>query len=211
MDKSELWHLKKKKSGKEYPNIPFDALKTWIFEARVETYDYLRTSSMKKWVKASSIKELAPFFAPASLGSDVISSQDVGFSFLGDNDEEELSIELTPMIDVTFLLLIFFMVTATFAIHEVKNIQVPKASHTEKAKKEKLSIAIGTDRKILLRKKEIRLEDLKAGVQAAVSETQQQDIIVAADKDLDYGFIMSVLDEINGAGVKNVKLQVQKK
>lgn len=208
-DPELLWKLKKKDTGKVYGKISFAKLKAWILEARIEPFDYVTNPQLKQWVEAVSIQELAPFFTPDSMGSEVISTQDIGFAWKT-KDDEELTLELTPMIDVTFLLLIFFMVTATFAIHEVKNVTVPKGKHTEQYKQEKLSIAVDKNRRIYLGKEEVSLDLLKERVKEAVARTNQQDVVLAADRRLNYGFIMKVLDEINGAGLKSVKLKVEK-
>jgi biopolymer transport protein ExbD len=212
MGKEEaLWTVKKKDSNKLYSNIPFLTLKAWILEARVSPHDLVTNPDIAKWIEAGKISEFAPFFAPDSFGTDVVSSQDMGLPWQTEA-EEDVDFDITPMIDVTFLLLTFFLATATFAIHEIKNISIPKAFHTQQYKQiEKVSISIAKDRKIYIGRDEVSMENLKMRLKEIVSKTLQQDIVLSADDKIDYGFIIDVLDEINDAGIKDVKLKIEKK
>lgn len=205
-----LWTLKKKDSGKVYPHLPFSRLKAWILEARVDPQDSLINPDLKTWVEAGSIPELARFFAPETMGSDVLSSDEIVLPWRSET-EEEVEFDITPMIDTTFLLLTFFIATATFAIHQVKNITVPKAYHAQEYKQEKIAITVDKERRIYLGREEVGLDRLKQRVGEEVNKTRQQDIVVSADHTLEYGFIISVLDEINDAGLENIKLKVEKK
>ena|ERR1712170_212983 len=115
------------------------------------------------------------------------------------------------MIDVTFLLLIFFMVTATFAVHEIANIKVPKAKNTKKSPDKKTTVSVDKDRNIFIGKQKVSLEELKQLLKQKAAQNIQQDVILAADHSIDWGFIISVLDEIKGSGIEDVKLKLEKK
>lgn len=206
---SEHWSLRKHDSKKVYKNLPFSTIKVWILEARIEPQDYVTNAQLQKWVKVSSLKSLQSYFS--SNTSDVISSRDVRFAWSNSDEEEGVDIDLTPMIDVTFLLLIFFMVTATFAVHEVMGIKVPKAKHTQGYKEKKLVVSVNAKRQIFIGKREISITDLKSALAQKVSETRQQDVLFAADASIDWGFIGTILDEIKGSGVEDVKLKFEKK
>ena len=206
-----LWSLKKKESGKSYTKIPFGTLKAWILEARIDPQDFVTNAALREWVPADSIAELASFFAPDAMGSDVVSGQEMSFPWQQRQAGDDVDLDLTPMIDVTFLLLTFFLANATFAMHQVKNVDVPKAAYTQEYKQDKLAVSVDKDRKIYVGRKESSLQNLKKTVMAEVAKTQQQDIVISADHSLDYGYIIAVLDEINGAGIKSVKLKLEKK
>ena len=208
-EKNVLWKLKKKDTGKIYEKISFSILKSWVLEARILPEDFVMNSLLSDWVKANEIKELNSLFLPEGSGSDLIAVKGMEFPWKS-QEIEPAELDFTPLIDMTFLLLIFFISTATFTMHEIKNIQVPKASVTQKFKEEKLAVTIDKNRRICLGKKEISLSSLKKALMEEVTKTREQDIILAADHSLDYGFIVNVLDEINGAGIKNVKLKIEK-
>ncbi|WP_372371316.1 ExbD/TolR family protein [Candidatus Uabimicrobium sp. HlEnr_7] len=204
------WNLKKRDSQKIYKDLPLATIKTWILEARIEADDYVSSAELKKWVKASSLSIFESYFAPSSTGSDVISSRDLSFGWSTD-DDEDTHVDLTPMIDVTFLLLIFFMVTATFAVHEIANIKVPDAKNTKKYQEKKMTVSIDRKRQIFVGKQQVSLSELKTVLQQKVSQSVQQDVLLAADRSVDWGLIMSVLDEIKGSGIEDVKLKLEKK
>jgi len=208
---TSLWNLKKSDSGKIYKGLPLATLKTWILEVRIDADDYVTNATLKKWVRVSKIEELTPFFAPESLGTDVISSEDLNLGWHRQGENQELEIDMTPMIDVTFLLLIFFMVTATFAIHEVKSIKNPQAKHLQKYKQEKLSVSVYKDKSIYIGKEQVSLKNFEKRLKARVAKTQQQDIVLSADKSLDYGFVVEIMDQITGAGIKDIKLKLERK
>lgn len=204
------WNLKKRDSGKVYKDLTLETLKTWILEARVEADDYVTNSQLKKWVKASSLNIFESYFAPSSTGSDVVSSRDLSFGWSTDEDDDN-NVDLTPMIDVTFLLLIFFMVTATFAVHEIANIKVPKAKNTQKDQQKALTVSINNKRQIFIGKQQVLLEELNPILKRQAKQNIQQDVLLAADQSIDWGFIISVLDEIKGSGIEDVKLKLEKK
>ncbi|NUM36978.1 MAG: biopolymer transporter ExbD [Candidatus Brocadiae bacterium] len=208
-EKNTLWKLKKKDTGKIYEKIPFSSLKAWVLEARVFPEDFVMNPLSNNWVKAEEIQELNELFFPEGRGGDLLTVKGMAFPWKS-QEIEPAEIDFTPMIDMTFLLLIFFISTATFTMHEIKNIQVPKAAVTQKFKEEKLAVTIDKNKRICLGKNEIQLSSLKKALMDEVNKTREQDIILAADHSLDYGFIVSVLDEINGAGIKNVKLKIEK-
>ncbi len=223
--KNILWKLKKKDSSKIYPNISFTILKTWIVEGRVQKDDLLCNSEQSEWKSAGKFSELQTFLGsieeddeslvlPEKVrkSADTVSEKDLGFGWKTP-PIQEIELDMTSMMDCVFLLLIFFVVSATFAIYEVKNIQVPKASVTMPTKQEKitLTVSVDKDRQIYLGKSLVKLSDLKEKLIAEVNRTNQQDVILSADHILDYGFVVAVLDEVNAAGVKNVKLRLEKK
>ncbi len=208
-DKNQLWKLKKKDTGKVYEKIPFSILKSWVLEARVLPEDLVCSDLMENWLKASEIEELKLLFFPEGSGSDLLAIKGMEFPWKS-QEIEPAELDFTPLIDMTFLLLIFFISTATFTMHEIKNIQVPKAAVTQKFEERKLAVTIDKNRRICLGRTEVALSNLKKTLMDEVSKTREQDLILAADHSLDYGFIISVLDEINGAGIKNVKLKIEK-
>ncbi|MEZ6044769.1 MAG: biopolymer transporter ExbD [Planctomycetaceae bacterium] len=131
--------------------------------------------------------------------------------------KEEADLDITPMIDVTFLLLIFFMVTST--MQESSNIHPPGARHGEGTNKEDsviISIAAPStpteDPEIKLGDKPnspiIALGQVEAEVRAGVAALglQEPNVIVKADRDVPHGFVQQVLREINR--LENVRFHI---
>lgn len=208
------WTIRKADSGKEYGNLTLDTLKIYVIEGRIEPNDLVKNDRMANWVPATDIEDLKIMLGSivprSSSSATTISSADFQF-FWNTQEDDEIELDMTPMIDCIFLLLIFFLVTANFAVHEIKNIQVPKAGYTALFKQERLTVSIDKDRKIYLGKIPIELSSLREQLKQKVSEVREQDLVLVADKSIDYGFIIAVLDQINGAGLNNVKLKLEKK
>ena len=125
---------------------------------------------------------------------------------------EPLNMELTPLIDVVFLLIIFFMVSSVFKKDELSLLlALPKASSGEAAKAQE---------KTLL-KLELSSEDLAiAGEKVAFEELperlkmvndKEQPVEMRVDKDVRYERVVQVLDSLKAAGLQNINLITENK
>ncbi|MHC4103309.1 MAG: ExbD/TolR family protein [Planctomycetota bacterium] len=122
--------------------------------------------------------------------------------------EEDFRPELTPLVDVVFQLVIFFMVSSVFMTYARQmNIEPPKS--TGKPASEQVSrntIEITQAEKIFLNGKELTLDAL-AGQLQAVSDTRA--VVIRADKRLPYGLVMQVMEICEGAGITDIRTAVQ--
>ena len=118
-------------------------------------------------------------------------------------------INVTPFVDVMLVLLVIFMVTAPLMTAGV-NVDLPKSSSEPiNVKDEPLTVSITKKGKIFLQESEINLKALPAKL-ASVTKIKKKNatrIIVKADKNINYGKVMEVIDKINSAGFKKVALQ----
>ena len=122
---------------------------------------------------------------------------------------EHLSPDLTPLIDVVFLILIFFMVSSTFKKEELALLlTLPDAkSATQEINKEELNIELSKD-EVALKGKKITFEGLD-GVLERVKD-KQKPINVRIDKDVTYERVVKLLDLLNKHGLNNLALENQK-
>ncbi|MGO2117669.1 MAG: ExbD/TolR family protein [Fusobacterium sp.] len=115
---------------------------------------------------------------------------------------ELLAIDLTPLIDVVFLLLIFFMVTTTFDKYGQIDIEVPTANMDIKDKKVPVEIVIDKNEKYYIiknsGKRQIDINNLQEALQGADS------VSVTGDKNLKYQVIIDVITKIKKQGIKNI-------
>ncbi|MAT14447.1 MAG: hypothetical protein CMJ46_04170 [Planctomyces sp.] len=123
---------------------------------------------------------------------------------------EEADLDITPMIDVTFLLLIFFMVTST--MQETSSIKPPGARHGEGTNKEDSVILSIEAPESLSEEPVIRLGDkptseiinlgqVENRVKTAMEGLLDHHVIIKADRDVPHGFVQQILQEI--AGIDN--------
>jgi biopolymer transport protein ExbD len=118
---------------------------------------------------------------------------------------EEVSINLTPLIDVVFLLLIFFMVTTTFKQSTELTIDLPTASASDAVSigNDKLEVVITSDGQYVINGLALvngRTETLKLGLQEASSGNNQIPLIITADANSSYEMVMRLYDAASQLG-----------
>lgn len=116
-----------------------------------------------------------------------------------------VQINITPLIDVLFLLLIFFMVTSTFAKNPGLEITLPKITKgVNFMRKEMFEIAVTKEKKVFVNSEEVNVENLSAIVKKVKEEKPEVQIFLKADTDVAYGFIVQVMNQLRLGGIKNV-------
>ena len=124
--------------------------------------------------------------------------------------EENYSLELTPLIDVVFLLLIFFMVSTAFVDFPRRmDITLPtsKAASDDDVVKN-LEIEMTRDKKIFIRGHRTSLKQLEASL-AALKKPQEVKTIIRADKDILYGDVVKVMGILQAAHVTDISVAVK--
>lgn len=202
MAKGDGWQLEKPELGQVYKDLPLATVKQWILEARIDASDSVKGPGTDGWVEARMVPELARFFSPQSVGTDVISSADIGNPF-GRREEEDLGVDLTPFIDITFLLLIFFVVTAQFQ-HQSMRVKPPEAKNTASRRQEKLVVVITKEGRIYLGKEEVSIDNLAKALKTEMQRTYQQNVVIRGDRASNLGLFVKVLDKCKEARAKSV-------
>ena len=129
-------------------------------------------------------------------------------------------IELTPLIDVVFLLLIFFMVATTF--DDVKGgikIELPQSTIREIAEVKEIQIIVDKDKNMILNFKEkkkteqisVNKDSLKARLAEKLAESKEKNVIISADKKLDYGYIVEIMSISKEAGANSLDIDTADK
>jgi len=113
-------------------------------------------------------------------------------------------INVTPLVDVMLVLLIIFMVTAPMMIHGVKvNLPVTE-SKSIKSKEDPLIVSITKKRLIFIENYNVTLDTLKGKLKKIVDNRAGKEILLQADKDVPYGFVMKVMSQVKEAGISKV-------
>jgi biopolymer transport protein ExbD len=119
-------------------------------------------------------------------------------------------INVTPMVDITLVLLIIFMVTATFVSDSGIKIRLPKAASSEASGAASLKVTMGAKGELILMKDPVNEKTLKAALERAVRANPGIRVVVAADRGIPYGRVVGVLDIIKKAGVTRVGLATER-
>ncbi|MBW1672716.1 MAG: protein TolR [Deltaproteobacteria bacterium] len=113
-------------------------------------------------------------------------------------------INVTPLVDVMLVLLIIFMVTTPMMIHGVKvNLPITE-SKSIKSKEDPLILSITKKRLIFIENYNVKFSALKGKLKKIVANRAGQEILLQADKDVPYGFVMKVMSQVKEAGISKV-------
>lgn len=122
------------------------------------------------------------------------------------NKRAAADVNMAPLIDMVFLLLIFFMVTTSFTKETGIDVNRPTASTAESKAKATLLIAIDPSNRIFMDHREIDVRAVRANVERAMAENPEGSVMVVADKVSSTGTAIMVMDGCRMAGAKNVSL-----
>ena len=120
--------------------------------------------------------------------------------------DEDTDLDMTPMMDIVFIMLIFFIVTTSFTKEAGIEINRPGAQTAEKQQQGNILVAISADNEVWIDKREIDVRAVRANIERLHAENLEGAVIVQADKNSKNGVLVQVIDQIRLAGVNNVSL-----
>ena len=113
---------------------------------------------------------------------------------------------MTPMLDIVFIMLIFFIVTTSFVKETGVTVNKPEATQAVAMPRGNILIAVTAAGKIWVAKHEVQLADVREFVQRAKSENPEGSVVVIADKDAATGLVIQVMDQARLGGADNVAI-----
>jgi biopolymer transport protein ExbD len=113
-------------------------------------------------------------------------------------------ISLTSMVDMLFLILLFFLVTSTFMEQPNIKLELPSTKYAATSKLEERELIISRDGQFLFQKKPVERKDLLAVLKSAFTKQDDKTLVLRADKNVPYGEIVYVMDSAKGAGLKRI-------
>jgi len=117
-----------------------------------------------------------------------------------------IEINMGPLIDLVFLLLIFFIVTTTFVKETGLEVHRPSAKTAEKKEKSTILIGVSKDGTIYMENRVIDIRAVRAHVEKLLAENPEAGVILVADKKSETGTIVNVIDQCRLAGAKGVSV-----
>lgn len=117
-----------------------------------------------------------------------------------------VEINMSPLIDMVFLLLIFFVVTTSFVKETGIDVQRPTAATAEIKERGNVLIGVTEDGRVFLDRKQIDVRSVRAHMARVLSENPESSVVIVADKKSDTGVVIQVMDQCRLAGVENVSL-----
>ncbi len=120
--------------------------------------------------------------------------------------QDEAQIDMTPMLDIVFIMLIFFIVTASFVKESGITVNKPLAETSVKRPKANIFIGIDNRGDIYMLKNKVDKDAVKAGLEDMLLENPESTVVVQADVKAEAGILLNVLDAAKAAGVKNISV-----
>lgn len=118
-------------------------------------------------------------------------------------------LDIAPLIDVVFLLLLFFMLTANFIMQPGIKISLPQAK-TSQPQKERIIVSISEDNQIYLNEKQVDIAFLEMVLKAKLETVSKKVVVIKADKKIDLGLAVKVMDISKGAGAEALSISTEK-
>ena len=123
--------------------------------------------------------------------------------------QKDMGIEMGPLMDIVFILLIFFVVTSSFTRETGVDVTKPQAQSASQLEKENLLIAITREGTIHMNERQVDLASLQDILKQSLAKAPDREAVVIADKGSETGVLVQVIDMCNLAGVKKVSIAAQ--
>ncbi|MEZ5066185.1 MAG: biopolymer transporter ExbD [bacterium] len=121
-------------------------------------------------------------------------------------DEEEQEINITPMLDVVFIMLIFFIVTASFVKESGIDVNKPEAATSQPKEKANILVAIDSNGNIWIDRRKVDPRAVRANIERLHAENPQGTVVIQADQDAKTKVLVEVMDAARLAGVYDVAI-----
>ncbi|MBP7653523.1 biopolymer transporter ExbD [Candidatus Dependentiae bacterium] len=120
-------------------------------------------------------------------------------------------INIAPLIDMIFILLLFFVVNAAFFNESGLDINKPSAQNSSQLEKNSIVIYVTQDERIIISNRQIELLSLSGSVKNELNEKNGcESVIIIPDKSVQSGLLIRIMDECKTAGIKNISVATEK-
>ncbi|MCG8534995.1 MAG: biopolymer transporter ExbD [Pseudomonadales bacterium] len=123
--------------------------------------------------------------------------------------QEESPVDLTPMLDVVFIMLIFFIVTASFVKETGIEVNRPQAKTAETKDNASILVAINDNNEIWIDRRRIDIRSVRANIERLHAENPQSAVVVQADNHANVKTLTAVVDAARDAGVYDVSVATE--
>ena len=122
------------------------------------------------------------------------------------DDEEDSPIDLTPMLDVVFIMLIFFIVTSTFVKESGVDVTRPNAETAAPTDASSIQVGIAANNQIWIEKRQVDKRAVRANIERGLAESPGAAVIIIADALSNTETLIDVLDQARLAGAASVSV-----
>lgn len=123
-----------------------------------------------------------------------------------ESDEADMAVDIAPLIDMVFILLIFFLVNAAFVQDQGVTVQRPEATHSRALEPHHLRITVAASGAVFMQGKPVELAQVAEGVRTALGRQEDTAVIVVPDRDLPAGRLVEVIDAAKSGGARDISI-----
>jgi biopolymer transport protein ExbD len=124
-------------------------------------------------------------------------------------EEDETEVNMTPMLDIVFIMLIFFIVTASFIKESGIDVNRPGAVTAERKELGNILIALTENGQVWIDKRPVDIRAVRANIERLRAENPQGSVVIQADRNSRNGLLVEVMDAARLAGVEDVSLAAE--
>ncbi|MET1254873.1 ExbD/TolR family protein [Aliikangiella maris] len=124
-------------------------------------------------------------------------------------EDDDSEINMTPMLDVVFIMLIFFIVTASFVKEAGIDVNRPEAATAVKKERANILVAISDKGEIWINKRRVDVRAVQANIERLKAENPQGTVVIQADQKATTDVLIKVMDSARAAGVFDVSIAAQ--
>ncbi len=118
--------------------------------------------------------------------------------------DDEAKVDMTPMLDIVFIMLIFFIVTTSFVKEAGIEVKTLEKNTKTTASSKSVTISIESNGMILMNGRYVDLERVVANIQSFLAENNTTNALVRAQAETPHGLVVEVIDKTKQAGIENV-------
>ena len=120
--------------------------------------------------------------------------------------KRRVRIDIHPLIDVVFLLLIFFMVTTTFSQRPGMKLELPASETASTQSLQELTVVLTYDQRVFFQGREIEISNLPNLLEKELKKSSEKMVIISADRRVEYGKVVAVMDIAKKSGARGLTI-----
>lgn len=125
-------------------------------------------------------------------------------------ESDETGIDISPLMDCVFILLIFFIVTTSFVKEAGVDVQRPTAQTAVTKDKTNLVVGVTKQGQVWIENRAVDVRSVRSYMERFLAETPEGSVVIAADKKSHTGVVVQVLDACRVAGVQNISVAARR-
>ena len=123
---------------------------------------------------------------------------------------KKIGINLTPLIDVLFILIIFFTVSSTFLEQPGIELKLPEAESSQSHTAQKVIVYVDNQSNLFLNDNPVELENVAQAVEALVSAQTDKSVVLHADENVSHGIVIKIMDLLRKRGIYKIIISTNK-